>query len=191
MLSYSELKKGVKIILNKEPYEILQARPLFKGRGHSVLRTKLKNLITGNLVPKTFRPSDVFEEAQLDRMSIKFLYSHRGKYFFSEDGNPLIIPHKRFSFSQEQIGSLAQFLKPNQIVEGLVFKEKIINISLPIKVQLKVRESPPGIRAGRAEAGTKQVTLETGAKINVPLFIKEGDTIEVNTETCQYVRRVE
>jgi len=187
MVSYSELKKGLRIILNKEPHEILEARPLFKGRGHSVLQAKIKNLITGNVISQTFHPSDIFEEAELKKLQAKFLYVHHSQYFFSEINQPA----KRFNLTQEQIGSQAQFLKPGQIVETLIYKGKIVNISLPIKVHLKVVEAPPGVRAGRAEAGTKQVVLETGATISVPLFIKEGDIIEVNTQTAEYVRRIE
>jgi len=187
MLVFNNLKKGVRIILDDEPYEIIEAAPLFKGRGHSVLQTKIKNLITGNVISQTFRPSDAFEEAELKKLRAKFLYAHRSQYFFSEIDQP----SKRFNLSQSQIGSQAQFLKPGQFVDTLIYKEKIINISLPIKVQLKVAEAPPGVRAGRAEAGTKQVLLETKAAINVPLFIKEGDIIEVNTQTGQYVRRIE
>jgi len=187
MLVFNNLKKGVRIILDDEPYEIIEAAPLFKGRGHSVLQAKIKNLITGNVISQTFRPSDAFEEAELKKLRAKFLYAHRNQYLFSEIDQP----SKRFNLSQSQIGSQAQFLKPEQIVDTLIYKEKIINISLPIKVQLKVAEAPPGVRAGRAEAGTKQVLLETKAAINVPLFIKEGDIIEVNTQTGQYVRRIE
>lgn len=187
MLSYGELKKGLKIILNKQPFEILQASPSFKGRGHSVLQVKLKNLITGTVISKTFHPSDTFKEADLEKIKLKFIYSRQGKYIFSEKDNP----GKRLNLTEEQIGFGAQFLKSEQIVEGLSFEKEIINISLPIKVQLKVQEAPPGVRAGRSEAGTKQITLETGAKINVPLFIKEGDIIEINSETGEYVRRVE
>ena len=187
MLSYNEIKKGVKIVLNGEPFEITEAAPSFKGRGHSVLRVVLKNLITGTLISKTFHPSDTFEEADLKKINLKFIYSHRGKYVFSKKEDP----SKRFDLSQEQVGSSVQFLKPGETVEGVIFKDKLIKISLPIKVQLRVEEAPPGIRGNRAEAGTKQVTLETGAKINAPLFIKEGDIIEINTETGQYVRRVE
>lgn len=186
MLSFSELKRGVKIILNNEPYEIIESSLLFKGRGHSVLRTKIKNLITGNLLSRTFHPSEVLKEAEISKIEMKFLYSHREHYFFSEKENPA----KRFELTINQIGRSAQFLKPNQIVEGIIFKEKIINISLPIKIQLRVIEAPPGLRAGRAEAGTKTAILETGAKINVPLFIKEGDIIEINTETKEYVQRI-
>jgi len=187
MLTFNNLKKGVRIILDGAPYEITEAAPLFKGRGHSVLQTKVKNLITGNVISQTFHPSDVFEEAELKKLQAKFLYAHRNQYFFSEINQP----SKRFNLSQSQIGSQAKFLKPEQIVDTLIYKEKITNISLPIKVHLRVIEAPPGIKAGRAEAGTKQVVLETGATINVPLFVKEGDIIEVNTQTGQYVRRIE
>lgn len=204
MLSYSELKKGVKIILDSEPYEIIEASHLFKGRGHSVLQVKLKNLITGNLISKTFHPSDIFEEAELSKIEAKFLYSHRDRFFFCQKDNtapseakPSEVrdeakPHrsKRFDLTLEQIGEQGKFLKPNQIVEGIIFENRVINISLPIKINLKVIEAPPGVKGSRAEPGTKTVTLETGAKINVPLFIKEGDLIEVNTQTGQYVRRI-
>lgn len=92
---------------------------------------------------------------------------------------------------EEQIGNSSEFLKPNQIVLGLVFQGKVINIQLPIKIQLKVTEAPPGIKGDRAQGGTKIVTLETGAKINTPLFIETGDIVEVNTENGEYVRRIE
>jgi len=187
MLSFDGLKKGVKVIINNQPYEIIEANFLFKGRGSSVLQAKVKNLITGNILSQTFHPSDTFEEAEIKKLKAKFLYSHRGKFFFCE----IDTPAKRFDLTEEQIGPQAQFLKLNQIVEGIIFEEKIINITLPIKIQLKVIEAPPGVKGGRAEPGTKTVTLETGAKINAPLFIKESDIIEINTETSEYVRRIE
>jgi len=186
-ISYSELQRGVKIIINHQPFEIKEASLMFKGRGHSTLQTKLKNLITGEIIQKTFHPSSSFEEAELSKIKAKFIYSNRGKFVFCEEKNP----SKRFELEEDKLGTATKFLKPNQIVEGIVFNGKIINISLPIKLQLKVKQSPPGIRGDRAQGGTKLVTLETGAEINTPLFIKEGDIIEVNTETSEYVRRVE
>ena len=152
-----------------------------------VAKTKIRNLINGKVLEKTFHQDDKFEEAELEKIEVKFLYSHRGKFCFSETRNPA----KRFELTEEQIGEGAKFLKPNQILTGIKFQEKIINVVLPIKVQLKVIEAPPGVKGERAQAGTKQVTLETGAIINVPLFVETGDIIEVNTETGQYVRRVE
>lgn len=184
---YSELKKGSRIIYNDQPYELIEASAMFKGRGSSVLQVKLKSLITGNIIPQTFRGSDSFEEAELLKLKAKFVYSHKDKYIFSELDNP----SKRFDLSEGQIGNIAKFLKTNQEVEALIFNEEIINISMPVKVNLKVNQAPPGTKGDRAQSGNKLVTLETGVEINVPLFVEQDDIIEVNTEKSEYVRRIE
>ena len=186
MLTHTDLKKGVKIILDSEPYEISEAQPLKKAQRRVVIQTKIRNLITGNVFDRNFHQGDTFEEAELSKFEAKYLYSHRDRYFFCEKENP----SKRFNLGLKQIGPPAKFLKPNQIVEAMIFKEKVINISLPIKIQLKVIEAPPGLKGDRAQAGTKMVTLETGAKINAPLFIQEGDILLINTQTGEYVRRI-
>jgi len=186
-IPYSELKKGVQIILNNQPHEIIEASSMFKARGHSVLQTKLKNLITGEVISKTFHPSDNLEKTEITKITAKFIYVHRNKFIFSKEDNP----SERFELNKEQIGSVIKFLRPDQVVVGIIFKNKIINISLPIKIQLKVKEAPPGIKGDRAQGGNKTVVLETGTEINVPLFIKEGDVVEINTEKGEYVRRIE
>jgi len=187
MLSYFDLRKGVKFILESEPYEVLEFQQMYKAQDAVVAKTKIKNLISGKVLEKTFHQGDYFEEAELEKIEVKFVYSNRGKFCFSEAKDP----SKRFELTEEQIGSGFKFLKSNQTLTGIKFQDKIINIVLPIKVQLKVIEAPPGVKGERAQAGTKQVTLETGAQINVPLFVETGDIIEVNTETGEYVRRVE
>lgn len=187
MLNHTDLKKGVIFVLENQPYEVLDSSFVFKGRGSSVVQTKIKNLITGNLFSRTFHPGERFEEAEIEKRNVKFIYAHRDKFVFSEENNPA----NRFELPKEVIGNSADLLKPNEIVEGMVFEGKIVNISLPIKVQLEVKEAPPGIKGDRAQGGTKTVTLETGVQINVPLFIEQGDIIEVNTESRQYVRRIE
>lgn len=187
MLSHTDLKKGVKFILNKEPYEVLEFSFVFKGRGSSIVQTKIKNLLNGNVLSRTFHPGEEFEEVEIEKIKVKFLYSHQNKFFFSKINNP----SDRFELPKDIIGDNSNFLKPNEIVEGLQFQEKIVNISIPIKVQLKVKEAPPGVKGDRAQGGTKAVILETEAAVNVPLFIKTGDIIEINTETGQYVRRIE
>lgn len=187
MLKHTELKKGSKIILDGQPYEILECAPFKVQQRKAVIQSKIRNLITGNVVDRNFHQSETFEEADLKKFDAKFLYVHRDSYFFCDKENP----SKRFELGKEQIGSGAKYLKQNQIVEALIFGEKIIGITLPIKIQLKVTEAPPGVKGERAQAGTKMVTLETGATINTPLFIEEGDVIEINTETEQYVKRAE
>jgi len=186
MISHTELKKGVIFILNNQPWQVLESDIMFKGRGRSVVRAKIKNMITGNVLSQTFHQGQNFDEAEIIKKKVKFLYSHRDKYFFSDIDNP----SNRFNLEKTEIGSVCQFLKPDQEVEALFFEGKVIGISLPIKMQFKVVEAPPGIQADRAEPGAKQVKLEGGAKITVPLFIKEGDIIEVNTEEGKYVRRI-
>jgi len=187
MITHNDLKKGIRIILEGEPYEILESHPLKKAQRRVVIQTKVKNLINGNVFSKNFHQGDTFEEAELLKFEAKFIYSHKGKFVFCEEKNP----SKRFELAEEQIGPAFKFLKAGQKLEGVIFDGKVINISLPTKVQLKVVEAPPGVKGERAQAGNKIITLETGAQINTPLFIETGDIIEVNTETGEYVRRVE
>lgn len=182
-ISYSELEKGIKIILNNQPCQIIDCSPMFKARGSSVLRAKIKNLNTQEIFSHTFQSSDVLEEAEVERESIEFIYSHRDNFVFVKKNK------ERITLLKDQVKEAKMFLKPGQEVELLIFKDKIISINLPIKVDLKVTESPPGVKGDRSQAGTKLVTLETGAKLNVPLFVKQGDIIEVNTERKEYVKR--
>jgi len=187
MLSYFDLRKGVKFILEGQPYEVLEFRQIYKAQDMVVARTKIRNLISGKVLEKTFHQSDTFEKAELEKIEVKFIYSHRGRFVFSEAQNPA----NRFELAEEQIGEGSKFLKPNQTLTGIKFQEKIVNVVLPIKVQLKVIEAPPGVKGERAQSGTKPVTLETEAVINAPLFVETGDIIEVNTETGQYLRRIQ
>ena len=187
MLSSGDLRKGVRILIDGEPYEVLDSNPMKKAQRRVVMQTKLKSLISGNALERNFHQGDTFEEAEMSKLSSKFLYTHRGTYFFREEKNP----PKRFELSEALLGNQAKFLKPNEIVDAIIFNEKIVSISLPIKTKLKVTEAPPGVKGDSAQGGTKIVTLETGVQVSVPLFVEEGDIIEVNTETGEYTRRVE
>ena len=195
MLSHNDLKKGVIFIYNNQPYEVVEYSLSFKGRGHSTAQTKIKNLITGNVTSQNFKPSETFEPAELEKINLSFVYSNRDKYIFADPDDA----SQRIELTKDQVGESADLLKENQQVEGIKFngpalnevEGKIINISLPVKISLKVVQAPPTLKSGRADAGTKQVTLETGAKINAPVFVNESDIIEINTQTREYVRRVE
>jgi len=186
MLAHTDLKPGVQFIFEGQPWEVLDANAMKMAQRRPVIRTKIRNLVDGRVQEQSFQQGDMFDEADLEKREIKFLYQTKGQYFFCEPNNP----SNRFSFTEAQIGVQAKYLRPNEVVTGIVFEEKIITFKLPIKVQLKVKESAAGVKGDRAQAGTKEATLESGAIIQVPLFIEEGDVIEVNTETGEYVKRV-
>lgn len=187
MLTHTDLHPGVQFIFEGQPWEVLEASMMKTAQRRPVIQSKIKNLIDGRVQEKNFQQGDVFDEADLEKKDIKYLYQTKGQYFFCEPKDP----SKRFSFTEAQIGTQAKFLRPNEIVVGIVFEEKIITFKLPIKVQLKVKETAPGLKGDRAQAGTKEATLESGAVIQVPLFIEEGDVIEVNTDDGKYVKRAQ
>ena len=187
MISTSDFQKGIIINFESQSWLIVDFQFVHPGKGAAFVKTKLKNLITGNMVEKTFKSGEEFEEAKTEIIKAKFLYSHRNRFFFCKEKESSF----RFDVPKETIGSAFSFLKVNQIVDATLLDEKIINISLPIKVFLKVIEAPPSFKGNTAQGGTKTATLETGAQINVPLFVETGDVIEVNTEKGEYVRRVE
>lgn len=186
MLKMNELKSGVYFILNGEPYEILESRHLKMQQRRPVLQSKIRNLKNGKILDRNFQQSDQFEEADIKKEDIKYIYNHRGEYWFTDQKDA----GKRFKLDESLIGGTKEFLKPDTIIKALKFNNKIINIELPIKMELKVIEAPPAIKGDTAQGGVKQVTIETGAKLNTPLFIEEGDVIRVNTKTGEYVERV-
>ena len=160
-----------------------------------VNQTKLRHLITGKVTEQAFHVSEKADEADLSTKSVKYLYTNKGERWFCDEKNPA----DRFMLSQETIRTGAQFLKPNMLVEALVFNDpdasvgagKIIGIKIPIKMELKVTEAPPAVKGNTAQGGSKLITLETGATLNAPLFINEGDIVRINTTTGEYVERVD
>jgi elongation factor P len=187
MLGYFDLRRGVRFIYEGQPYEILDFNQMRKAQREGIAQVKMKNLITGKVVEQSFHSSDKFEEADLQKLQAEYVYNHRGRYFFCNVSDS----SKRFDLSLDQIGEGAKFLKPGFVIDAVLFEEKIITVSLPVKVQLKVTEAPPGVQGDRAQGGVKTVVLETGAAINAPLFVETGDVIEINTETGEYVRRAD
>ncbi|MCX7589356.1 MAG: elongation factor P [Patescibacteria group bacterium] len=186
-LDYTELKKGLIIVLNGEPYEILESGFLRMQQRKAVMQTKLKSLISGKVIDRNFQPSDEIEEAEINRIDAIFIYQNKGEYWFYKKDNP----KERFALKEDILGNAALFLKPNIEIQALSFNDKIIQIKLPVKMEFEVVEAPPAIRGNTAQGGSKQVVIETGAKISVPLFVETGDIIRVNTETGEYVERVD
>jgi elongation factor P len=186
MLAYTDLTKGILFIMDGAPYEVIETHFLRMQQRKAVVQTRIRNLITGKLLDRNFQASDSFEEAEVDRGNAIFIYASRGEYWFHEEGNP----KSRFSLTEEFVGDRGKFLKPNTKVTTFTFKEKVIKIDIPVKMDFKVIEAPPSIKGNTAQGGTKSVVIEGGATVNAPLFINEGDTIKINTETGDYVERV-
>ncbi|TSC91042.1 MAG: elongation factor P [Parcubacteria group bacterium Gr01-1014_2] len=187
MLGMNDLRIGTFFIVEGQPFEVLFSQHLKMQQRRPVMQTKIKNLITGKIVERNFQQSDYFEEADIQKKEVKFLYSHRDEFWFSETDDS----SKRFKLGNDIIGEASKFLKPNTIITSLLFNSQIINIKLPVKMDFKVVEAPPSTRGNTAQGGTKQVKLETGAMVDAPLFINEGDIIRINTQTGEYAERVE
>ena len=186
MLEYNEIKPRRIIVLDSEPYEVITSHVFRKQARKPVNATKLKNLISGKVMEHSFHQNEKAEEAELESRKIKFLYENRGELWFSEEKDP----SKRFQLSLEEVGTDIKFVKPNTLVELKSFQGRTMGVKVPIKVALLVTEAPPTDKGNTVSGGTKVVTLETGATINAPLFINEGDTLSINTETGEYVERV-
>lgn len=172
--------------MNGEPYEVLETNFVRMQQRKPVVQGKIKNLLTGKVVSRTFHQSENFEEAEIEKKEAVFVYEHRGKYIFSEPGNA----GARFELDENTIGEQTKFLKPNTTVTRYIFNDKVINIALPIKIDYLVKEAPPNIKGDTATGGNKIVTLENGLEMAVPMFINQGDTIRVNTQIGEYTERV-
>lgn len=190
MLEYNEIVPKKSIVMDGEPYEVLSSHVFRKQMRKPVNATKLRNMISGRVMEYSFAQSEKADEAEIEERDIKFLYAHKREFWFCEANDPA----KRFFLPAASLGDGTRFLKTNSIVVALSFnrddESRLIGIRLPIKVDLLVTEAPPSIKGNTAQGGNKQVVLETGASINVPLFINAGDVVRVNTETGEYAERV-
>lgn len=187
MLSYTDLKKGIFFIINGEPYEVLESKFSRMQQRQAVIQAKIRNLNSGKTFDRSFQPSDNFEEANIEKRQLLFLYGHRGAYMFASSQAKNV----RFPVDENILKDQIKWLKPNTEVTALFFGEELIGLTLPIKVDLKVVEAAPGVQGDRAQGGTKPATLETGAVIQVPLFINQDDIVRVNTQTGEYAERAE
>lgn len=187
MLSYTDLKKGVLFLKDGDPYEVLEANFSRMQQRKAVVQTKIRNIRTGKTYEVALQASDSFEETEIERKPLMFLYAHRNEYVLTDPTNK----KNRYALDENAIGEKKKWLKPNTEVTAVFFGEKLLSITLPIKMDLKVTEAPPGVQGDRANSGNKAITLETGAVIQAPLFINTDDIVRVNTETGEYTERVE
>ena len=185
MISTSEFKKGVKMELDSTPYVIIDFQHVKPGKGGAFVRTKLKNLITGKVIDKTFRSGEKVKEADIEQRSMQYLYKD-GKDFILMDNET----YDQIAISEETVGDDAKWMLEEAMVNVLIYKGNPVTIELPAFMELKIIETDPGVKGDTAQGGSKPAKLETGAVVNVPLFVAEGETIKVDTRTGDYIERV-
>ncbi|OHB18427.1 MAG: hypothetical protein A2666_05060 [Parcubacteria group bacterium RIFCSPHIGHO2_01_FULL_47_10b] len=182
----NDMLPGVKFIHDGLPFEVISAHHYKREQRRPVMQAKVRNLITGRTMDQTFHTHHQIEEAPIELRPVQFVYAHRDKFVFAEVGDT----SKRFELPVDVVGATANFLKTGMEVNAVDFDGTIINIDLPVKVDYTVTDAPPNVKGDTQSGGNKVVIIETGYEVKTPLFINTGDVIKVNTQTGEYVERV-
>jgi elongation factor P len=185
MYNSSDLKKGLKIQIDEEPYVIIDFQFSKPGKGQSLYRCKLRNMITGVIIDRTYRSGDTFEPANLEQRKMQYLYYQDGAFYFMD-----VETYEQSSLNEDQVGEAKNLLIDNLQVEILLFDKRPIGITLPNFVDLTVTRADPWVKGDSVSGDSKPVTVETGYVLRVPPFIEEGTKITVDTRTGEYVTRV-
>ena len=185
MLDINELKNGITIKLDRTVFLIIEFQQVKPGKGSAFVRTKLRNMRIGTVIERTFRSGEKLEEAFVNERRLQYLYKAGDAFHFMDTET-----YDQVEVDKERMGNAADYLKENMVITLLDHEGEILSVSPPMFVELKVVQADPGLRGDTAKGGNKIATLETGATIQVPLFVKEGDTIKVDTRTNSYVSRI-
>jgi len=187
VLSYNEITPKKVIIFNDEPHVVISFHVFRKQQRKPVNITKLKNLKTGRVIENTFHVNETADEADMGTKMVTFIYRKGSEYWFHVSGKPA----ERFVLSEELIGDQGKFLKDRSELQALLYDEEIIGVKFPIKVELKVTEAMDAVKGNTSSGALKEVTVETGATVMVPMFINQGDIVSINTEDGLYSERVD
>ena len=185
MYDTSDIRKGLKVLMDGNPFTIVEFQFVKPGKGAAFTRTRFKNLLSGAVIERNIRSGEKLEPANVDERQMQFLFREGEDFVFMDQAN-----YEQMHVSGEIVGDDARFLKDNLEVAVLIFNDRPVGITLPNFVALKVISSEPGIKGDTSGGATKPATMETGTIINVPLFIKPGETLRIDTRTGDYVERV-
>lgn len=187
VLAYNEITLKKVVLHEGDPYLVLASHVFRKQQRKPVNITKLKNLKSGRVVEVTFHQNETVEEAGLETRSVTYIYKKPGEYWFHTTGKPA----ERFALSEDLVGDQGKFLKERTDIDAILFDEEVIGLKIPIKMELKVKEAMEAVKGNTSSGALKEVLLETGTTLMVPMFINTGDIISINTETGEYSERVE
>ena len=185
MISAGEFRNGVTFELDGNVFQIVEFQHVKPGKGAAFVRTKLKNVITGGVVEKTFRPTEKMPKAHIERKDYEYLYNDGDLYYFMDQES-----YEQMPLNGDQLGDSLKFVKENMVVKVLSYKGSVFGVEPPTFVELEVTETEPGFKGDTSTGATKPATLETGATIMVPLFVNQNDFIRVDTRTGEYMERV-
>ncbi len=184
MYSTAEFRKGLKIEIDGKPFVIVEFQHVKPGKGGAFVRTKLKNLETGQVLEQTFRSGAKVEKPDLEEKYMQYLYQEGDQYVFMDTQT-----YDQVFIASEYLGEAVNFMYPNIDVQVLYFKGKPIGVELPTHVVLEVTQTEPGVKGDTATGATKPATLETGYVVQVPLFVNQGDKLKIDTRTGEYLER--
>ncbi|MEE8448679.1 MAG: elongation factor P [Thermodesulfobacteriota bacterium] len=185
MIPTSEFRRGLRIELEREPYIIVEFQHVKPGKGGAFVRTKLKSLLSGYVIDRTFRSGEKVERPDLEQKKLQFLYREDDLYHFMD-----MKTYEQLTLNADQVADRANFLADNLEVGALFYRGRAIGIDVPLFVELEVIVAEPGLRGDTASASTKPATLSTGVVVQVPLFISVGDKLKIDTRTGSYIERV-
>ncbi|MBD3326799.1 elongation factor P [candidate division KSB3 bacterium] len=185
MYGTNQFRNGLKIELDNEPFIIVEFQHVKPGKGGAFVRTKLKSLLTGNVLDRTFRSGEKVGKPQLEEREMQYLYASDNQYHVMDTET-----YEQLFLTEEQLGTAKNYLQENVVVTVLFYNGQPIGVDVPIFVELRITDTDPGIRGDTASGGTKPATLETGAVVQVPLFLNIDDVVKVDTRTGDYIERV-
>ena len=185
MISAGDFRNGITLEIDGQVVQIMEFQHVKPGKGAAFVRTKLKNVINGGVVERTFRPTEKFPQARIDRVDMQYLYADGELYNFMNQET-----YDQVALNQDIIGDALKFVKENEVCKVCSYNGNVFSVEPPLFVELEVTETEPGFKGDTATGASKPATVETGATVSVPLFVEIGDKIKIDTRTGEYLSRV-
>ena len=185
MISAGDFRNGLTVLIEGNIYQILEFQHVKPGKGAAFVRTKLKNIISGGVVEKTFRPTEKFPKAHIDRKDMQYLYQDGDLYNFMD-----VETYDQIALNADVVGDALKFVKENETVKICSHNGNVFSVEPPLFVELEITETEPGFKGDTAQGATKPAVVETGATVMVPLFVEQGDVLKIDTRTGEYLSRV-
>ena len=185
MISAGDFRNGITLEFEGNVYQIMEFQHVKPGKGAAFVRTKIKNVMSGGVVERTFRPTEKFPAARIDRVDMQYLYSDGDLFHFMD-----VNTYEQVALNQEAIGDALKFVKENEMVKICSYNGNVFSVEPPLFVELEITDTEPGFKGDTAQGATKPAVVETGATVYVPLFVDQGDKIKIDTRTGEYLSRV-